>query len=102
MAEGFITRRGGAGSVYGAELNFEIVGNTTQPANPNENMIWINTDVEITNWIFDMTQPVNPTEGIVWIHTGTDDLGVFNAATGSNGLYIYPISAQQYINGAWV
>lgn len=83
-------------------LNFEIIGGTTEPTNPSENMIWINTDAEITCWIFDLTQPTSPTEGMVWIHTGTDDLGVFNAATDGNALYVYPISAQHYISGEWV
>lgn len=39
----------------GDGLNFEVVGGTTQPANPKENTIWINTDVEITRWYFSAT-----------------------------------------------
>ena len=36
----------------GVELNFEVVGGTVEPENPTENMIWVNTDVEISNWTF--------------------------------------------------
>ena len=28
-------------------LNFKIVGGTTQPSNPVENMIWVQTSVDI-------------------------------------------------------
>jgi len=41
----------------GAELNFEVVGGTTKPANPIENTIWVNTENEITSWIFSATEP---------------------------------------------
>lgn len=46
----------------GASLNFEIVGGTTQPTNPTENMIWINTDTEITSYIFSATKPYKRSE----------------------------------------
>lgn len=45
------------GSYDGVELNFEIVGGTTQPSNPTENMIWVNTDTPITSWEFSATEP---------------------------------------------
>ena len=41
----------------GVELNFEVVGGTTEPVNPVENTIWINTDTEITNWFFSPSNP---------------------------------------------
>lgn len=39
------------------ELDFEVVGGTTAPANPKENMIWIETDVPITNWTISAYEP---------------------------------------------
>lgn len=45
------------GSYEGVELNFEIVGGTTEPENPTENMIWVNTDVEITGWTLSPVLP---------------------------------------------
>ena len=53
MGEAFITRRGGGP----AGLNFEVVGGTTQPKNPKENTIWINTAQEITRWDFSAEHP---------------------------------------------
>lgn len=43
----------------GAPLNFKIVGGTTEPTNPKENMIWVNTDQKITGWNFRATDPFN-------------------------------------------
>jgi hypothetical protein len=40
-------------------------------------------------------------EGTVWITTGTSSTAPFNALK-KNGVMVYPISAKQYISGAWV
>lgn len=40
---------GGSG---GAALNFEVVGGKTQPANPKENTIWVDTEVPIPGYRF--------------------------------------------------
>ena len=192
----------------GVELGFEVVGGTVAPASPKENTIWINTDAEITGYIFSATDPlvskiitlstisgnqwylsspeelsdgkvlnfeipatvnnsyeaINITdsttgieyyirnndgsacsswtegtkvcvvlssdvngingygntaktayihsygsydllddisEGMVWISTGTSSPTAFNALE-KNGITVYPISAKQYVSGAWV
>ena len=81
-------------------LNFKVVGGTSEPANPKENTIWINTSTTITDWVFSSTQPTAKT-GRVWINTGTSSNGEFNAFK-NNTLQVYPISAKQYIGGEWV
>lgn len=43
----------------GAELNFEVVGGTSAPASPKENTIWVNTDTEITSWVFSAKRPID-------------------------------------------
>ena len=96
MAKGF---KHGAGG--GAALNFKVVGGTTEPASPKENTIWVNTDAEITSWIFSATEPENPSEGMVWISTGASSNIVFNALK-KNSVMVYPFAASQYISGAWV
>lgn len=45
---------GGSGS---NGLNFKVVGGTTQPTNPCENTIWVDTDIDITSWFFDDYNP---------------------------------------------
>lgn len=99
----FVTLHGFGGSGSITDLNFEIVGGTTTPSNPKENMIWINTDVKITNYDFNINEPENPVQGMVWIFTstGTSTQIAFDAIK-KNSIHIYPISARQYISDAWV
>ena len=84
----------------GAALNFKVVGNP-QPENPSENTIWINTDAEITGWAFSASEPENPVDGDVWITIGTASMVAFNALK-NNSIMVYPMTAKQYIGGAWV
>lgn len=92
---------GNIGGGGGALLNFNVVGGTAEPAYPRDNIIWINTENKITSWFFSMTEPPTPEEGMVWIKTGTSAPASFNALK-KNGIQVYPVSATQYINGAWV
>lgn len=84
----------------GAALNFQVVANP-QPDNPRENTIWVDTDVKIPSYDFSATQPTNPMEGMAWITTGVYSSAGFNALK-KNGIQVYPMSAKQYISGAWV
>ena len=84
----------------GGGLNFKVVGGTTEPSNPKENTIWVNTDTEITGWVFSTSEPQNPEEGMVWIATGTASTVSFNALK-KNGVMVYPLAAKQYISGTW-
>ena len=84
----------------GASLNFKVVGGTTQPENPKENTIWVNTDTAISEWVFSATQPTNPVEGMVWFQTGASAAAAFNALK-KNNLTVYPVACKQYVNDAW-
>lgn len=85
----------------GGGLNFSVVGGLTQPANPKENTIWVETDVPITIWTFSAAEPTEPVDGMVWIIAGNASTVEFNALK-KNGIQVYPISASQYVSGAWV
>ena len=95
MGEAYITRRGG-----GNPLNFRVLGGTAAPSSPKENDIWVNADVSVSSWAFSATEPQGE-EGMVWITTGTSSTVAFNALK-KNGIQVYPISAKQYVDGAWV
>lgn len=41
----------------GTSLNFKVIGGITEPSNPKENTIWVNTGTEITSWDFSATEP---------------------------------------------
>lgn len=93
-----LTNAGGGG---GGGLNFAIVGSLTQPTSPRENTIWVKTETKIPGWIFSPTEPTNPEGGTVFFKTALTSSVGFNALK-KNGLQVYPISAKQYISGAWV
>lgn len=84
----------------GAELNFEVVGGTTKPSNPKPNTIWVNTSTAITSWAFSADEPTAPVSGMVWIISYPMGDVYFNALQ-DDAIQIYPLGAQQYINGAW-
>lgn len=84
-----------------SSLNFSVVGGTSQPSDPKENTIWVNTNEEITGWIFSATEPEAPEDGLVWIVTGQASTVAFNALK-KNNLQVYPLSAKQRVGNAWV
>lgn len=94
MAKGF---KHGAGGGSGG-LNFKVICNP-QPSTAKENTIWIDTDT-ITSWIFSATEPSPAEPGMIWITIGTSSTVEFNALK-KNGIQVYPISAKQYVGGAW-
>lgn len=81
-------------------LNFEIVGGTEQPINPEENTIWVNTDQAIEEWTFSIDQPSSAKTGDLWISTQNSSAIAFDALE-ENNLMIYPLDAYQYLNNTW-
>lgn len=96
MGTAYLYGNGGSGG----GLNFKLVGGTTEPANPKENLIWIKTDVAISGYSFSEAAPSEPTEGMVWIKVGFSSIIAFNALK-KNCVQVYPVSVKQYIDGAW-
>lgn len=89
-----------SGGGESAVLNFKVIGNTVEPSNPRENMIWVNTDVKITKWAFDYIEPEAPIDGEICFRIGTSSPVAFNAVK-KNGIMIYPVCVHQYVNGEW-
>lgn len=85
----------------GANLNYKIVGGTTQPTSAKENTIWVNTSTSISSHVFSATQPENPVEGMVWFQTGTNSGAAFNALK-KNCIEVYPTGCKQYVVDTWV
>jgi hypothetical protein len=85
----------------GASLNFSIIGGTSTPLAPSNNMIWVKTSTEITSWIFSSTEPKSPTRGMVWFATGKTSRTAFNVLK-NNTIEVYPVSAKQYNGSTWV
>ena len=87
-------------SALGPSLNFNIVGGSSQPLNPTQNMIWIETETAINGYSFSIEEPANPSNGLIWIATGTNNLHSFSVIK-NNSIIVYPSSALQYINNNW-
>ena len=85
----------------GVELNFEVVGQTSAPASPSENLIWVNTDQKVPAWYFDEVQPKNMKEGEVWFQNRKNSPVVLNALK-KNAITIRPLFAKQLVSGALV
>lgn len=100
MAKGF---KHGAGG--GTPLNFKVVGYATEElllaATPKENAIGCITQHDITGYHFATTQPVNMANGEICFFTGTLSPASFNALK-KNNITVYPMRAQQMVDGALV
>lgn len=93
-------------NIEDASLNFKVVGGTTEPASPSENMIWVNTDTPITWWgigDYNHSPGWSTPDGYVYINadTSTNNGGDFNALK-KNEIWLRPNRAIQRVNGAWV
>lgn len=94
----------------GANLNVTVIGGVEEPTyTASKNTIWVNTETEITGYVFSPYEPKNPTEGLVWVVcSGSRNIynslgSEFDALSGDiSSLILCPISAMQYIEGIWV
>lgn len=100
------------------KLNYSVVGGTTQPTNPTQNMIWINTNIPIGKVFFNKNRPEEQlVNGDIWICTGTSSTASFNALKINNDYIdtIYPryakqmqnnnlidVTAMSYLNNKWI
>ena len=88
----------------GAGLNFKVIACASAedlPDSARENTIAVITETAINGYIFSSTEPTAPAEGMVWFLTGTGSRVAFSASK-KNPVMVYPLSAKQYVGGAWV
>lgn len=93
---GFCYIGNGAG---GTELNFRIVNGTSAPASPRENTIWVNTDQDITDFVFGYAEP-EKVDGRLWIQTGLTSAVAFNALK-KNQIQVATTAAKICSDGSW-
>lgn len=87
----------------GVGLNFKVVGGPaqrTKPESPSQNMIWVDTEVDISSWVISIAQPSNPEPGMIWISTGKFADYLFNALK-KNSIQINPNGIYQYVDNTW-
>jgi len=92
-------------SLSGIEINFDVVGGTTEPTNPLENTVWINTNTSILGYhMCDVVPTWDASEGIVdflFSPSNSSADGQINLLK-TNEVSIKIISCYQYTNGEWV
>lgn len=101
MGNVFLHGKGGGGGAAGG-FELTIVGGTTRPAKASQNTIWIDTDAEITDYVFSATEPENSIAGMVWVTIGDSGSVKTVSPVGGDWITVYPLCAKQLIDGAWV
>lgn len=76
-------------------LNFKVVGGTTQPVDPEENMLWVPTPLEIADVFISNAAPLEYQRGTVWIKTGVRSYGQLNIAA-EETVMVYPLECWIY------
>ena len=106
----------------GGGLDIKIVGGVTQPSNPKENTVWVNTSTAIKNVTFAPNAPASPVTGDVWVNTtnkynsnGTNastnlirvndnpylEINVLNISQWDGSAWVTRDGSAIYANGAW-
>lgn len=86
----------------GAGLNFKVVGGTTEPTNPKENTIWVNTTTAISKWSLDKREPTSPIDGQIWIQIGNVDGDISFNALKKNKIDVQVYAVYQLIDSEWM
>ena len=92
------TNTGGGG---GVSAGLKIVGNP-RPKNPTEDIVWVNTDVDITGYFLTAEQPENLVEGNLWIKISDSSNIKVGTPLGKDYITIMLDSVSQYIGGELV
>lgn len=85
----------------GGGMNFEIVNGTTQPENPVENTIWVNTTNAIIKTEINPQEPDNPIDGMLWLQSCQSGLVDLTMGSDDNVAVVYIQDSYIYTNGAW-
>lgn len=83
--------------------NYSVVGGMDEPTIPTKNMIWVQTENAIGKVHFSGVEPNNINDNDIWIYTGNSSSVAFDAIKiGDDTMNtVYPLSAKQYVFGAW-
>lgn len=87
---------GGRGGSAGMSANVTVVGGLTQPTNPKENTVWVETEYDITSYAFDISAGAlsEGTVGHAIIMSSFSAVqNRINIGKTNKGLFVYPFSA---------
>lgn len=85
----------------GGSLGVSVVNGTKRPANPSNNLVWVNTGYEVKSYVLSGVQPETPANGMLWLSIA-DSGGIKVATTvGNDWITLYFLSAKLYVSGEW-
>lgn len=92
----------------GGGLNLRVLGGMTAPANPQENCIWVQTDVAISKWEFSEPQSLTWAMDTGFVYFASTYSGAYDArdSTGlnflnQNTIYTKLLRCDQYNGSVW-
>lgn len=94
------TNTGGGGGGGGGALTF--VNGTTRPDKAKYNMVWVNTEHDITSYAFSATTPETLTEGMLCVYIDYVNGVPAGTPVGKEWIAIRMLGAKQCINGVMV
>jgi hypothetical protein len=97
MALGKTNAGGGTGG-----SGFAIVCGTERPNNAADNMVWVDTNYETTNYVFSAVEPATPTDGMLWVKIANAGSVNVTAPVGKEWIKLCLGLVHQYVNGQWV
>lgn len=95
------TNTGGGGGWLNIRINTYSSESDLLASSPKENTIGVVTSEKVTGYAFTASEPSEPYVGLLWVTIGTNSPGAINILK-KNEIMIYPMSAKQYLSGAWV
>lgn len=93
----------------GTSLSFDVVGGTSQPANPKENTIWVNSPNDVRAWYISPTEPTRASgnndanafaAGHIWIKTSESSAVTIDILR-KNSIIVHPSSVYEYTDSGW-
>lgn len=86
------------------ELNYSVIGGLEEPSEPTENMIWVQTDEIIDNYVMSVKEPKNLQENLIWLKLGSTGNITFGRIKLNNIILdeVNIVQVKQYKNNQWI
>lgn len=101
MGTAYLYGNGGSGGGSGG-FGLQIVEGLVRPKNPTQGMIWAKTEHKVTYYDLSATKPKNPADGTLWLNIDDSGTRKIVSPISKEWITVYPLSAEQYINGEWM
>ena len=83
----------------GTDFNFTVTAGTQQPVSPEENTVWVETELTATDWIMSADEPEKK-EGRLWLVLSSQGRIALNTVK-KNGIVVHISAAKQYDGTQW-